>query len=137
MTTAERSFEYGVLKVTVRRPKIRDRVWRDTLIARMTALELGDRGSRNIFASAVAQSAVEGMAWLNAAASDAEIAAAFEAWMDLDGDLYDRWQTELYLVGLPTNDPDLLPPEQIPAGGGEKKASPPSVSRGRRTLKRS
>lgn len=114
----ERTFTYRDITVVIHRAKVRDRLVRDTVLGKLQRDGIGDAPSRFAFATAVAQSTVTGMQWVDASADAEELKAAFNRWLDMDGALYDEWDHALYVVNLPMNNPDLLPPEQLTA---EKK----------------
>lgn len=115
----ERTFTYKNVTITVRRAKVRDRLNRDIILGKLQREGVGDPLSRYTFATLVSQSTVVGMPWIDAVSTPEEITATFEAWLNLDGALYDLWGGEFEIVNLPMNDPDLIPADRLT---DEKKA---------------
>lgn len=78
------------------------------------------------FAQMVQRSTVEGslgFAWPEPSADPVTLRKAAMKLLELDGDLFLTWEEELGNANEPPNDPDLLPPDQLPE---EKKETPPS-----------
>lgn len=116
---SERTFSHHHLTITVCRERIRERLARGKVLARLGAVG-GDelQTGRQLFARLVAVSSVSGMPFPTADASAEELQAAFHAWLELDGDLLDTWLLEMELANAPVNEPELLPP----ASDEEKKS---------------
>jgi hypothetical protein len=107
----ERTFTHGSITVTVRRAKVRERLAVSVVHSKLEEVPFFER---HFFARALTQSTVTGMQWATPADNAATLRAVFDAWMELDGDVWDAWQDALTGVDAPPNDPDLLPPQLIP-----------------------
>lgn len=101
----ERTFSYGDLTVTVHRQRIKDRLAVTTIVGRMRSLDMGDPYMQMVFGRVLAQSDVSGMAWANSQSSDAELRAVFEAWGELDADMFEMWNDALDLVDMKLSAP--------------------------------
>lgn len=99
----ERTFTYGDLTVTVHRQRIKDRLAVTTIVGRMSTLGLGDAYTQLVFGRCLAQSTVSGMPWATSQSSDAELAAVFDAWGELDADVFELWNDALDLVDMKLN----------------------------------
>jgi hypothetical protein len=78
------------------------------------------------FAHLVQRSTVEGnlgFAWPEPSADPVTLRKAAMCLLELDGDLFLTWEKALNTADEPLNDPDQLPPDQLPE---EKKETPPS-----------
>lgn len=81
------------------------------------------------FAQMVQRSTVEGslgFAWPEPSADPVTLRKAAIKLLELDGDLFLTWEEELGNANEPPNDPDLLPPDQLP----EEKKETPQLEKG-------
>lgn len=72
--------------------------------------------ARQQFAAVWAQSTVEGelgFKWPDSTMDKPAFLAACEAWLNLPGETVSNWMSEVTLVNLTPNDPDLKPPEAV------------------------
>lgn len=127
-----KSFTYkgdaGDVTITVRRGTVGDRLDVDAL-----AWELPDtqstreRHKQRSFARLVIQSAVEGdlgFAWPSPDDSSEALTAAFNAWKQADGPLWDAWNLAILQVEGAIADPDLAATNASP----KKEATPDTKS---------
>lgn len=85
-----------------------------------------DRFQRSYFASAYAQSKVEGTLgfdWPADPSDETAMQAACASWLALPGEGVARWIRALNTVNESPNDPDLKPPDKVSQKKGKAKAS--------------
>jgi hypothetical protein len=99
------TFDYGAAKVTVRRAKVRDRLAVDAIQDKLAkGADIDVIVAVRMFGRLIAQSTVEGdlgFALPAPTASEADLRAAYEAWLDVDAELMDIWQRHLREVDAP------------------------------------
>lgn len=100
-----RTFEIGNAKVTVRRAKVRDRLVIDAIQDKLAkGADIDIIVAVRMFGRMVAQSTVEGDPGFTLpapTASEADLHAAYETWLESDAESMDIWQKHLREVDAP------------------------------------
>ena len=115
-----KEIEWNGAVITLRRGTVRDRLMLNSVIRKLGGIDtedMDDFAAKRFFARLITQAQVEGdlgFALPAVAASDEDLHAAYEQFLDLDGGLYDSLEQGLYEIDRPLNDPDLQPPEVVP-----------------------
>ncbi len=116
--------EWNGAKIVLRRAKIRDRLLVNSIVNKLgiDTEDIGDFAAKRFFARLVTQAQIDGdLGFVLPAIADSEevMRASYDAFLDLDGGLYDELEQGLYEVDRPLNDPDLLPAEVVPEKNDE------------------
>lgn len=109
----EYTFTWGDATITVRRARVRDRLAEDAAQTKLTTKEdeVNLKVTVRQFAKICSQSTVVGdvgFALVPATAPEPELRDAFEAWLDADLELMDKWFAALNIVDAP------LTPQKAP-----------------------
>jgi hypothetical protein len=83
--------------------------------------EYAGRRITNTFSGLCASATVTGFALPSLSDSEERVSELFLAWIDMDYSVYDACSDAFSAANAPTNDPDLLPPDQLT---DEKKVLP-------------
>jgi hypothetical protein len=100
------SFSLNGATITTKEPTIRDAIFRARVFLTLNERYPGESGTCMVFANAVSQSTMTGDidGWTLPAptATDDELAASFEAWLELPAAVYNGWPVAQ--SGVPSED---------------------------------
>lgn len=125
--------EIGSIKITVERSKVRHRLVADAIwgqLEKQPAASPTDNYYRKWFGRVVAQTvSLEGLEFTMPKVGEAD--EAYAAFMELDGEIGEKWIAVVQAVDEAPGDPDFIPPEQLPSEkAADPKSNPPETDGG-------